>query len=161
MKKFLLKLTYSILYIFVVVDCLVVLDLLFKWNDLTFLAKLAHFWILALTVHQMEESRFPGGFVWNYNILQDPEGTNPLAYPMNRLSWFVVDCAATVIFTLCALVWYRPFVNLLFMFSGLLNLVLISAQEWVITKSSKIRGVKESIIRDLHQSGFCGRRCPL
>ncbi len=116
-KKGIRKITYLGQYIYIAIDIIMICSLVLYWNDLSFLDRVARFFVLALTFHMMEESRFPGGFVWMFNTMRG-EGT------MNRMNWFLVDCVAAVFSALVALLFMNrwPVLILFFAFFGLAEL---------------------------------------
>ena len=90
MKKLLDKLTKTHLYWNVVVFAAVLALLIVRWDALESYQHLAYALMLIMCLHQMEEYRLPGGFVYGLNqVLFRAE--EPDHYPGNRLNASAVD----------------------------------------------------------------------
>ncbi|MDF7637432.1 HXXEE domain-containing protein [Leuconostocaceae bacterium ESL0958] len=64
-----------------------------QWTALTNDHRLAYALFIAMCGHQLEEYRFPGGFVWGFNRFLF-KSTMPNRYPGNRLGAVIVDLFA-------------------------------------------------------------------
>ncbi|ETY72594.1 HXXEE domain-containing protein [Lactiplantibacillus fabifermentans] len=95
MKKFLDYFTRLHVYVDIVSFILVVSLLLIRWSTLPSFARLAYALMAAMCLHQLEEYRFPGGFLWGFNTVIG--STNALRYPGNRLSASTVDIVSMIL----------------------------------------------------------------
>ncbi|WP_439818849.1 HXXEE domain-containing protein [Weissella paramesenteroides] len=93
MQKFIQRLLLSHFYVdiilFIFSSCL----LLIQWDSLSIDHRLAYGLYITMCLHQLEEYRFPGGFVWGFNKMLF-NSDQPDRYPGNRLSAVFVDIFA-------------------------------------------------------------------
>ncbi|WP_048000121.1 HXXEE domain-containing protein [Lactiplantibacillus herbarum] len=95
MKKFLDKFTQLHVYIDIISFILVTTLLLIRWSTLTNYARLAYALMSVMCLHQLEEYRFPGGFLWGFNKILGAK--DPIRYPGNRLSASTVDIISFIL----------------------------------------------------------------
>ena len=90
MKKFLDKLTKTHLYWNVVIFAAVLALLIVRLDTLESYQHLAYILMLIMCLHQIEEYRLPGGFLYGFNKMLF-RSKNPSYYPGNRLNASTVD----------------------------------------------------------------------
>lgn len=90
MKKLFDKLTKTHLYWNVVVFAAVLALLIIRWDSLESYQHLAYALMLIMCLHQIEEYRLPGGFVYGFNQVFF-RAKEPDHYPGNRLNASTVD----------------------------------------------------------------------
>lgn len=89
MKKILDYFTRLHVYVDIISFILVVSLLIIRWPSLPGFVKLAYALMAVMCLHQLEEYRFPGGFLWGFNTVIGSK--NAVRYPGNRLSASTVD----------------------------------------------------------------------
>lgn len=95
MKKFLDKFTQLHVDIDIISFILVTTLLLIRWSSLPSYARLAYALMSVMCLHQLEEYRLPGGFLWGFNTIMGSK--DPLRYPGNRLSASMVDIISFIL----------------------------------------------------------------
>ncbi|MFZ2242587.1 MAG: HXXEE domain-containing protein [Gordonia amarae] len=74
-----------------------------NWDSMAGWERIGYAAFIVLCVHQLEEYRFPGGFVWGLNMTMSSK--IPDRYPGNALSATFVDVATTIIVGLWLFLW--------------------------------------------------------
>ena len=88
MSKSIKTFTLSFFYIVVMVFIATILSLFYRWEQMDNIYLLQHIILIGITLHQVEEYRFPGGFPWAANMIYN--SPNPDRFPLNKLmSWFI------------------------------------------------------------------------
>lgn len=80
--------------------------LLLEWDHMENWERVAYGVFIVLCIHQLEEYRFPGGFVWGLNMVLGSESRQN--YPGNSLSATIVDVSATVVGGIWLFIWPTP-----------------------------------------------------
>ena len=121
MKKLLDKLTKTHLYWNVVVFAAVLALLIIRWDALESYQHLAYALMLIMCLHQIEEYRLPGGFVYGFNQVLF-RAKEPDHYPGNRLNASTVDILYYIL-TVPPLLFgsYSPSLSLFFALFGLVE----------------------------------------
>ena len=83
------------LYVMAVGGGILIILLVLFWNQSNWATRLIYFTFIGLTLHVLEEWRFPGGFHYIYNLTHKSE--NPDRYPMNRVSDMVTNFGALIV----------------------------------------------------------------
>ncbi|GAO99559.1 HXXEE domain-containing protein [Fructobacillus ficulneus] len=96
MVKFIKRLLLSHFYVDVILLVVTACFMLLEWSSLTVDHQLAYVLFFGMCLHQLEEYRFPGGFVWGQNTVA-LNSDMPDRYPGNRLSAVFVDVFAMFI----------------------------------------------------------------
>lgn len=91
-KRLLLSHFYIDIIFFIVSSC----ALLIQWYSLSVDHRLAYALFISMCLHQLEEYRFPGGFVWGLNKFM-LNSDQPDRYPGNRLSAVFVDISSMLL----------------------------------------------------------------
>jgi hypothetical protein len=95
---------------------------LIRWDSVGNWERLAYALFIVLCVHQLEEYRFPGGFVWGQNMtMRSPSPTN---YPGNSLSATIVDVVATLGAGIWLFFWPSPSLLAFFLLFSALEVVM-------------------------------------
>lgn len=95
MKKVLDKITKTHLYWDVILFEVLTVLLLIRWQTLAVYERLTYALMLVMCLHQIEEYRLPGGFLWGLNDFLNSK--DPIHYPGNRLSASTVDILAFIL----------------------------------------------------------------
>lgn len=91
-KNLLLGHFYIDIVLFITSACF----LLIEWHSLSVDHRLAYALFLGMCLHQLEEYRFPGGFIWGFNkVFMNSD--LPDRYPSTRLSAVLVDVISMVV----------------------------------------------------------------
>lgn len=119
-----------------------VLMLAYGWDNMSGADRCAYILFIGILLHQIEEYRLPGGFVWGFNTLQG--SSDPARYPGNMLSSYIVNVAALVI-GFCFLVFgLSPMVLYVFALFALMEAVGHTLMGGVLLAKLKDKG-KETI----------------
>lgn len=96
MVKHVKTLLLSHFYIVIVLSIFSSVMLLIQWDSLSIDHRLAYALFIGMCLHQLEEYRFPGGFIWGFNkIFMNSD--IPDRYPSNRLSATLVDVVSMIV----------------------------------------------------------------
>ena len=95
LTKFIDKLTYSHFYVDIIAFVVASFSLIIGWSEMEIYIRLAYILFIGMCLHQLEEYRWPGGFVWGYNTIQKSD--KPDRYPGNRLSASLIDVVSLIL----------------------------------------------------------------
>lgn len=96
MVKHVKTLLLSHFYIDIVLFIFSSVMLLIQWDSLSIDHRLAYALFIGMCLHQLEDYRFPGGFIWGFNkIFMNSD--MPDRYPSNRLSATLVDVVSMIV----------------------------------------------------------------
>lgn len=96
MEKFIKRVLLSHFYVDIVLFIFSSCMLLIQWDSLSVDHRLAYALYIAMCIHQLEEYRFPGGFVWGLNKIM-LRSDQPDRYLGNRLSAVFVDISSMIL----------------------------------------------------------------
>ena len=108
------------LYVMAIGGIILVVLLIFYWNQLDWATRLIYFTVIILPFHVWEEWRFPAGFHYIYNLRKKSD--LPDRFPMNRLSDMLTNFGALIIFSVLIMIG-GPIIALFFFYFCVIEVI--------------------------------------